>query len=252
MKTKKWLLVRGLARESRHWGEFTNYLQEHVDVDEVLTCDIPGAGIFSHMTAKTTISATVDFLRGEFLKKKTDGQWGIISISLGGMIALDWCSRYPGDFGPVVVLSSSSSSLSPLFERLTPHGISKLISMALTKSYRKKEAKVLDLTCNIYKADDAELDRREMIQVESGVSLPNVGRQLFGALRFSSPDKAQIQNDLLFLSGLQDKMVRPICSKKLSEYYGGKLVAHETSGHDLTYDCPQWVISEIMSWNQSL
>ncbi|MEO8807178.1 MAG: alpha/beta hydrolase, partial [Burkholderiaceae bacterium] len=39
-----WVLLRGLTRESRHWGEFPMLLEAQLGPVQVVTLDLPGNG----------------------------------------------------------------------------------------------------------------------------------------------------------------------------------------------------------------
>ena len=41
---KKWIFLRGLARETRHWGDFPKLFEESFPETEVNVLEIPGVG----------------------------------------------------------------------------------------------------------------------------------------------------------------------------------------------------------------
>ena len=45
---QNWLLLRGLARESGHWGDFVNQLQVAFPKATINTLDLAGTGQFHH------------------------------------------------------------------------------------------------------------------------------------------------------------------------------------------------------------
>ena len=96
----KWLLLRGLARDARHWGDFPDILKNHLNNAEVFVLDLPGFGTESHRISPFTIRGITNDIRKRWaqLEKKHPGTWNILSISLGGMIALDWINRFSSDF----------------------------------------------------------------------------------------------------------------------------------------------------------
>jgi len=49
---------------------------------------------------------------------------GAACVSLGGMVAAHWSSKYPEDFKKVVLINSSMSGLSPLRHRALPKNYS--------------------------------------------------------------------------------------------------------------------------------
>ena len=63
---QRWLLLRGLAREARHWGRFTQLLSEKLTA-EVHTLDLIGVGTELGRTVPLTISGITDDLRARWL-----------------------------------------------------------------------------------------------------------------------------------------------------------------------------------------
>ena len=118
MKELHWVLLRGLARETRHWGNFPKRLKKHYQ--GVTLLELPGIGRRSHEEAPTKIDDYVEVLREEYLKIKYPGPKALCAISMGGMIAQVWLSKYPKDFESTIIINSSGGKLSPFFHRITP------------------------------------------------------------------------------------------------------------------------------------
>ncbi len=91
----RWLLIRGLSRDARHWGSFPQTFAEELGV-EVKTIDPPGFGTQIARTSPSTIAEITDDIRDRANIGGDD--WSILGISLGGMVTLDWIARYPNDF----------------------------------------------------------------------------------------------------------------------------------------------------------
>ncbi|MCO4793668.1 MAG: alpha/beta hydrolase, partial [Bacteriovoracaceae bacterium] len=147
MSTYNWILVRGLSRQTKHWGSFPDKLQETTG-HNVFRLELPGVGIKNDIQAKSSIRKNVEHLREELqaLKSENPGEWGIIAVSLGGMIAMDWCSTFPDDFKHMVVLNSSAGNLSSPFKRLQPFALKTILSLFFKGDLEYREKKVLELT----------------------------------------------------------------------------------------------------------
>lgn len=139
----KWLLLRGLMREADHWGDFPKDLETQEGVSEVVCLDLPGVGTESSRIFIPSIKQAVEDLRSRFkihLKDRDDEEWGILGISLGGMIAMQWVHDYPHDFKKIIVMNSSSKEL-PVWKRLTVPSIAVALDCFLEKDIAKREKK---------------------------------------------------------------------------------------------------------------
>ncbi|MCB9063062.1 MAG: alpha/beta hydrolase [Halobacteriovoraceae bacterium] len=242
------LLLRGLGREYRHWGDFPQELKKIDSKVNVHFIDLPGFGIYTNLDSPLTISSTVKFLRKEYLKIKNGhkGDWHLITISLGGMIGLYWANKYKNDFKSLTVINSSSGNLSPLLHRLRPFGIAKLLEVATKKTNLDRESTVLDLVINSTKGKKEIAKRHARYLDEHPLKIENVLRQLAAAAMFRLPKKMNIP--LLILCSLQDKMVNPQCSFELSKHFNAHCISHPNAGHDLPLEDPKWSAQEILSW----
>ncbi|HEY5138312.1 MAG TPA: alpha/beta hydrolase, partial [Methylococcales bacterium] len=57
---QNWLLLRGLARESAHWGDFIPLLQSAFPDASVTMVDLPGTGRFYKEASPRSIKAITD------------------------------------------------------------------------------------------------------------------------------------------------------------------------------------------------
>jgi surfactin synthase thioesterase subunit len=90
-----WVLLRGLMREQRHWEDFPADWLPPIRRKNTDT-GFPGQWRPLAETSPTRISAMTDFLREELKRENADQQpVSVIAISLGGMVATDWISRFP-------------------------------------------------------------------------------------------------------------------------------------------------------------
>ena len=90
----RWLLLRGLIRESRHWLDFPDYFAAHVESPDgrptsVLFTDLPGFGTENDAVVHATVPEFVDDMRARLKPQLDEGEKiGICAVSLGGMVAL--------------------------------------------------------------------------------------------------------------------------------------------------------------------
>jgi len=85
---QNWLLLRGLARESAHWGAFISLLQDTFPDANVTTLDLPGTGCFREEASPLTIKAITSTVRHRALDNGCLQQpVTILAISIGAMVA---------------------------------------------------------------------------------------------------------------------------------------------------------------------
>ena len=58
-----WILLRGLTRETRHWGRFPAILRDAVKTDSLLQLDLPGNGALIDLHAPAQVPSMIEFVR---------------------------------------------------------------------------------------------------------------------------------------------------------------------------------------------
>ena len=244
MTKQHFYLIRGLIREKGHWGNFHEHLKVHFPDSIVTAIDIPGAGEYFKDSSPLTIGKMVERMRQDYLKARIDGEESyLVSISLGGMISVEWMKRYPKDFLKATLMNTSMGGISPVHHRLRPSAFLHLLKIPCLKG-RQKEASIIDLICNNKAYYEETLNLWDEIQKERPVSLNNSLRQLFAAATYI-PGNFHPPIPIQLLAGAGDRMVSVSCSRKISEKWGIPLCEHPTAGHDLTVDDSPCVSSKI-------
>ncbi len=241
---RRWLLLRGLAREVRHWGEFPALLQKAFPKDEVHCLDLPGAGVHFDKACPVGLGKMREHVRNEW-RALGEGSADdvILGLSLGGMVAMDWAREYPKEFGTVVLINSSASALSPPWKRLQPQALKLFLQVARSRDPLTKEKRIAGLT-NARKLSAAELKERVSFYDDRPISLQNTLRQLYSAVSFPAPE-FDPKTHLIVVRGLGDKLCDPDCSEKLARHYRATLQTHPTAGHDLPVDEPRWLVERL-------
>lgn len=240
-----WVLLRGLGRVKEHWLNFPELLA--TPDSQILCLDLPGLGQNKNIAAPLTIKETTMLLRKQFESLRgTQKNWGIIGISLGGMVTLQWLHDHPEDFQCGVVMNSSARDLASFPKRLSPFSIYCGARWASSKDPEKAERFILKMISNLKCKDPEILKAMTRIAISSQISAKTIARQGLAALRFMAP--VDITPPLLILAALKDQMVDVKCSKMLAERYKATVKFHPTAGHDLTLDDPQWVADRIQEF----
>jgi pimeloyl-ACP methyl ester carboxylesterase len=195
----------------------------------------------------------VEDIRRRFLPhKKDDGiPWSILGLSLGGMITLEWCNRYPSDFRSAVVVNTSAANVAPPWKRLRWRQYPRFLAIGLARSIEEKEKHILSFTLNRPDVDRPNLARRWAEYMQDAPIAPHVLlEQIAGAIRMRAPKDLRVPT--LILASHGDRLVDPDCSWNLARRLGANLVMHRTAGHDLTLDDPNWVANQIRQWQASI
>lgn len=238
----RWLLLRGLSREKRHWETFPQTFADTLGV-EVECLDAPGFGTEHRRTSPFDISAITDDIRSRL--DRGDEKWALLSISLGGMIGLDWCARYPDDFTHAVIINSSTAS-TPVWNRFRPSSIPNLVLGRLRDEIPRERA-VLAQTSNNPNRDLDTLARRSAgYQKTQPPSSASIARQIAAAVTFRMP--RYIDTPLLVLASERDRLVDMSASRAIARKYRAPLHVHPTAGHDLPLDDGAWVTEQVQRW----
>ncbi len=247
-----WVLLRGLTRESGHWGDFPRVFEKKIGC-RVLTLDLPGTGIHYALRAPTTIESNTDFLRTE-IKKYVDPEktrLGILALSMGGLIAIDWALRYPTDLRRAVVINTSVRGLSPANKRISLAAWFSLMGRFLGTDILAREEKILKVTTNRAASKEELVHRWAEIQDRHPVSRTNALRQFLAAARFRFKNTSPTI-PFLVLNSLGDHLVHPDCSDALRVRWSVPMKRHAWAGHDIPLEDPSWVIDQVAKWQESL
>lgn len=236
------VLIRGLIREQRHWGDFIPILQRQFPDSEIIALDIPGNGCLHHQTSPNNISAYTDSLRQQLSKKDNIN---LIALSMGGMVALDWMTRFPTEIKSAVLINTSVRPHSAFFHRLRWQIYPDIFKM-LWHTAEQIEQQILDLTSNTYNNNDELLKQWQIWRKQNPVSKTSALNQLIASAKFSAQTKPL--HPTLIVASKKDLLVNYCCSQKLQQLWKTDYQEHETAGHDLPLDDPQWLTQVIYRW----
>ena len=76
-----WVLLRGLMREARHWGEFPHQLQKVIGDDDIVCLDFPGNGALFKQSSLTTIPEMARHCRQQLQAKGCEPPYHVLAIS---------------------------------------------------------------------------------------------------------------------------------------------------------------------------
>lgn len=244
----RWILLRGLMRESRHWGEFPELFSQTMSGAEVMLPDLPGNGSLFGCRSPQRVVDMVEHFRTALLDQGFTPPYHLLALSLGGMIATEWAHRYPDDLRACVLMNTSMRPFSPFYWRLrwrNYHRILRLVT--LQGDPLAFEQQVLRLTSNRRDLQEGMARTWADYRQEYPVSRRNAFRQLFAAAVFRAPAQRP-RVPLLVLASSGDKLVDPACSLDLAQQWNTSLAVHPDAGHDLPLDDGPWVAMQIREW----
>lgn len=255
----RWVLLRGLVREQRHWLDFPAFFEAHVESHdgkktEVVTLDLPGFGTENDGVIPKTIDGFVDDVRARLRKVVPEGEKvGLFAVSLGGMVALTWLARYPEDVVGGVIINASMGDLSPVWHRMRPANWTRIARAPFMKP-RSRERMLLGMTR--HQGDlDKDADRHAAIALSKVPKTRNFIGQLQAAIRVKSPGPLKVP--ALVLASTADNLVSWRCSEAIAKQIGVPLVLNtgegkDAAGHDLAVDAPAWVCARVNDWLATL
>jgi pimeloyl-[acyl-carrier protein] methyl ester esterase len=260
-----WILLRGLAREARHWRDFPQLIEEEVlettGKRAIVSCiDLPGSGRFSEMKCPLSVPAMAEFVREKYVEIRdrlnSEGERPehvyLVSLSLGGMIASSWLQRWPRDFDGAVMMNTSFRGFSSFHHRLRPQSLKHLVAILRTvKDPVECERHVLQMVSNRAEIHEEVAKEWAKIAMDRPVTVENFVRQLTAAGLYRA-SKTRPAVPLLLLSSEKDRMVNPRCSRAIARRWRCEMREHPEAGHDLTVDDAQWVAREIVQWGEKI
>lgn len=242
------LLLRGLTRESAHWGDFIPLLQSTFPKAQITLLDLPGTGCLYRETSPATIKAILDKVRSfalahDYLQQPTT----ILALSLGAMVAWEWMLTHPNEICGAALVGASFAGLSPWYQRLRWQSYGKLAALTIKKDVYERELAILQLISNRRDQDRQIAVAWQKIQIERPVSVKNSYHQILAAADYQ-PDDRKPRQPVLLLNGMGDRLVAPECSETIHNKWNLELRTHPWAGHDLPLDDGLWVVSQLKDW----
>lgn len=243
------LLLRGLMREARHWGDFTSKLENKAEMNKVLCLDLPGVGTEQGRFFSPSIKQVVLDIRSRFqthLQNNKTQDWIILGISLGGMIALKWVELFPNDFKKIILMNISAQNTGSILGRLKPESMLRVLKIFKENDPTKRELEILKMVSNLKALDKSTQDLWIQIARSNTFDRWTAMQQMIVASQFKAPQKISIPS--LVLTSRGDRMVDYRHSLKIAEMYGSRLDVHANAGHELALDDSSWCVERICDW----
>ncbi|WP_219117641.1 alpha/beta fold hydrolase [Janthinobacterium sp. UMAB-56] len=248
MTPPTWILLRGLMREQRHWGDFPASLASALPGASIITPDLPGNGTRHAQDSATRVAAMVESCRADLLARGIAPPYHLLALSLGGMVAVEWASRYPQEIASCVLINTSMRPYNPFYRRLRWQNYGALLRQLLLGDALSQEALILRLTSRRHAGGNPALLADWLsYQRQYPVSRRNALRQLLSAARYRAPASRPAM-PVLVMAGAQDQLVDHRCSQQLARAWQADCLIHRDAGHDLPLDEGAWVAHSVARW----
>ena len=83
-----WILLRGLTRESRHWGNFPQILRDNCPALATHMIDLPGNGRLNEQASPTRVEAMAENCWMQLREQGIAPPYFLLAMSLGAMVAV--------------------------------------------------------------------------------------------------------------------------------------------------------------------
>ncbi len=243
-----WIFLRGLTRESRHWGEFPDVFRRHIPDAQIVSLELPGNGTANALQSPSAVPAMAEYCRAELARRGIDPPYRVLAMSLGAMVAVAWAQRYPREIEAGVLINTSMRPFNPLHQRLRPRALATLLSILLRKQTAlEREAAILRLTTRHLLAAEKLIGEWAGYRRSHPVSAGNAFRQLLAAARFCAAS-GKPETRLLILCSVADALVDPRCSRRIAREWLCESAEHPSAGHDIPVDDGEWVAKQVRDW----
>ena len=245
-----WVLLRGLMREARHWGEFPTVFRDAVGAQNIVTPDFPGNGSLHLQTSPASVAGMAEDCRAQLKHLGCVPPYRLLALSLGAMVAVEWSTRYPDEIERMVLINTSLAPFNPFYHRLRPANYPSLLGFFVFNSAAQREQLILRITSRLDRTQQEQaslLDKWAGYARDCPVTKANILRQLWAAITYRAVQTAP-PVPVLLLGGQQDQLVNVKCSLALAQHWGCSIRLLSTAGHDLPLDDPVWVSQQVREW----
>ena len=243
-------LLRGIGRESGHWGNtFTTYVRAQIPDAQFVLMNLPGAGTYHQERALPTVEKMADFLRAQHkpMIDSLPGKKIIVATSLAGNVALEWITEYPTDFQGAVLLSTSLKGVCQSKHRVQAKAKADFVNIFLIKDLATREKAFLEINSNLNVHNDSLLNAWVAVQTERPVSKGALLKQTMAGMVYQPPhEKPAIP--VLVVGSSADKIVHEQCLTQVSEQLDSDLYLHPSAGHGIPVDAPLWLADTMSYW----
>ena len=244
-----WILLRGLTREAGHWGSFRHRLaQQAGGQDAVIALDLPGNGVLHGKASPASVPYMARACRAELARRGVAPPYVLVAMSLGAMVALDWCHEAPVEVAGCVLINTSARGQGWFWQRLRPRNYASLLGLLRPGlPALQRETAILGMTSSDPARHAGVAAQWAAMAISRPVRWQNALRQLLAAARYVPP-VGRPGMPMLLLASEDDTLVSVQCSRDIAARWELPLQVHPHAGHDLPLDDPGWVLAQLGAW----
>lgn len=244
-----WIFLRGLTRQSEHWGAFLEQFRHVLPGQTIVPLDLAGNGVLNSHRSRTRVQDMVIDCRAQLQAQGLPPPYHLLAMSLGAMVAVAWAQAKPDEVAAQVLINTSLRPYSAATDRLQPSNYATLLRLLLSGSPLAWERAILHMTSN--RPDEQVLPFWLGLRKAFPVSRLNALRQLWAAARFIAAEGSPAPPTLL-LASTHDRLVSVVCSHALAHHWRCPLLEHPSAGHDIPLDDGIWVATSVRTWHLNL
>jgi alpha-beta hydrolase superfamily lysophospholipase len=219
-------------------------MREKFPEDTIELIDLPGNGERNQDSSPASVSEFVADLRARSELVKKGERFHILSISLGGMITVEWMRQFPHEVIRSYVMCTSSAGFSPARDRYMLPNYLPTAKVLVAKDEVAREEIVLAMTVNSQERRAAEFMALSAYSQKHPLKTSNLVKQIFAASQYRFPKQAP--GDVVLIGSHGDKLVSPRCTLSIGKAWGLPVQMHPWSGHDVALDDPQWLLERLL------
>ncbi len=239
---RSWIFLRGLVRGRGHWADFPERFRQRFPQDEIEIIDLPGNGERGSELSPLHIQDYIPLVRNQSQALQRGEKIHLLSLSLGGMVGIEWMQRHPEDFEKLFVVCTSSNQ-SPFYQRFLLPNYVEVFRLLKARTPLESELIMLKLLVNNETRKKEVLSCLVDYTAQYPVNRKNFPRQLLAASHFRLP--AQPPGPVQILGTWGDHLVSPQCTLALAKYWNLKAKMHPSAGHDIPIDDPDWLLDQL-------
>jgi alpha-beta hydrolase superfamily lysophospholipase len=239
-KPHRWkiFLINGLAQNAQHWNpQLLESLRGCDWVDDVSTMDLPGAGQMSGHRSPTQVAHYVPMMR-QFYEEElaTDCPRLLVALSLGGMVASEWCAQHPDDFQKLILINTSFGKFAASRERLQPAAWLTFAAVVFGRSRTARERRALKLVSNDPEKRAAMLPHWIEARRQHPTGHLNSLRQLIAAKRYTAPPS--LPENTVVVCSRHDRLCHYTAGERIASHYRVPIIVDSTPtiGHAFHVD----------------